>query len=97
MLQQRYSKKKTISEGSKKITLKKSKCCLEKKFLSDLVIKTIEPIYYQKDFIKNSASTYFSKEMQVPISKGLKHLNTNVNSAVHYCAVLQAVVYCDMQ
>ena len=58
--------------------------------------KTIEPIYYQKDFIKNSASTDFSKEMQVPISKGLKHLNTNVNSAVHYCAVLQAVVYCDM-
>ena len=38
---------------------------------------------FSKGFHEKSAETDFSKEMWVPISKGLKHLNTVINTVVN--------------
>ena len=80
---QRYSSvtlqvslKNPISAEKKKITFSKIQI-LDRNFIPEWFgPKQIEAIHFRNEFPDNSAQTDCSKEMWIPILKGLKHLNT---------------------
>ena len=70
------SPKNPISAEKLKITFSKIKILPQNFFPEWFGPKQIEAIRFQNEFHDKSAQTDCSKEMWIPILKGLKHLNT---------------------
>ena len=75
LLSMLVQKKKTSAEKLK-ITLSKIQILPQIFFPEWFCPKKIEAILFQNGFHDNSAQTNCSKEMWIPILKGLKHLKT---------------------
>ena len=74
------SPKNPISAGKKKITFSKIQILAQNFFPEWFGPKQIEAIRFPNEFHDNSAQTDCSKEMWIPILKGLKHLKTFIMS-----------------
>ena len=70
------SPKKPISAEKLKKTLSKIQILPRKIFPEWFGLEQIEAIHFRNGFHDNSAQTDCSKEMWIPILKGLKHLKT---------------------
>ena len=74
------SPKNPISAEKLKITFSKIQILSQKNFPEWFGPKQIEAIRFRNGFHDKSAQTDCSKEMWIPILKGLKHLNTVLDS-----------------
>ena len=70
------SPKKPISSEKLKIVSTKIQISIKKKIPERFDQKIIEAIHFWNGFNDKSAQTDCSKEMRVPVLKGLKHLNS---------------------
>ena len=75
------SPKNQISAEKLKITLSKIQILPQNFFTEWFCLKQIEAIHFQYGFHDKSAQTDCSKEMWIPILKGLKYMNTVVYSS----------------